>query len=150
MANHLLRQIRDQAKTALTGLQLNSVTINAIVNRSDDQALQDPELPAFVIRVRESDAEISTLGVNRLYRRTCALEVDGCQKKNATFEDDAYELIRLAEVALVNSAVIAAKRVDIQKIEIVDDAQGEKPVIRAKMTFEVEFYTASGSPDVTA
>jgi hypothetical protein len=40
------------------------------VNRSDDQALQDAELPAFRIRVRNSDAAIESIGVNRVYERT--------------------------------------------------------------------------------
>lgn len=148
MANHLLRQIRDAVKTALTGLSLNAVTIQPFVNRSDDQALQDSELPAFRIRVRTSSAAIESIGVNRVYDRVADIEVDGCVKKNATFEDDVYELVRLAEVALINSAVTAAKRIDIKSIEIVDDAQGEKPVCIAKMTFEVEFYSVAGVPDV--
>lgn len=149
MANHLLRQIRDAAKAALTGQTLNAVTIQTFVNRSEEQALQDSELPAYRIRVRVSDAATESWGVGRVYLRTCDLEVDGCVKKNATFEDDVYELIRLAEVQLINSAVIAAKRVDIKSIEIVDDATGEKPVCIARMKFDVEFYSVAGVPDAS-
>jgi hypothetical protein len=67
------------------------------------------------------------------------------QKKNATFEDDALELIRLAEVAL-SGGLTGAKAVDIRRIEIEDDATGEKPRIVARMTFNVFYYTANGDP----
>jgi hypothetical protein len=89
--------------------------------------------------------QIETLGVNRIYERRAELVVEGCQKKNATFEDDALEMIRLAEVAL--TSLTGAKAVDISKIEIEDDATGEKPRIVARMTFSVLYYTAIGSPD---
>lgn len=145
MAEHLLRQIRDNAKTALTGL--STTGSNVFVNRSDDQPLQDSELPALRIRVRESTAEIATLGVTRVYERTAALVVEACVKQNATFEDKITTILKEVEVALA-AGLTGAKRVDIQKIEIEDDAKGEKPVALGRFTFEVLFYTAIGSPDV--
>lgn len=144
MANHLLRQIRDNAKTALTGL--TTTTTHVYVNRSNDQPLQDAELPGLRIRVRTSDAVTSSMGVTRAYERTCDLVVEGCVKRNATFEDDCYLIAKEVEIALA-SGLTGAKSVDIRRIEIDDDAQGEKPVAVVRMTFEVLFYTANGSPD---
>jgi hypothetical protein len=73
--------------------------------------------------------------------------VEAIQKKNATFEDDAYDLIKLAEVAIAGG-LTGAKSVDIRRIEIEDDARGEKPRILARMTFAVYYVTAIGSPDI--
>lgn len=144
MANHLLRQIRDAAKTALTGLATTGA--NAFVNRSDDQPLQDAELPGLRIRVRASDAITSSMGVGRVYERTAELVVEGCVKRKATFEDDCYLVAKEVEIALAGG-LTGAKSVDIRRIEIEDDAQGEKPVAVCRMTFQVLFYTANGSPD---
>jgi hypothetical protein len=145
MANHVIRQIRDNAKTALTSLTTTGA--NVFVNRSDDQALQDNELPALRIKVRESDAVVSSMGVGRVYERTCQLIVEACVKQNATFEDVVYTILKEVEVALA-AGVTGAKSVDIAKIEIEDDAKGEKPVALGRFTFHVLFYTANGSPDV--
>lgn len=145
MANHLLRQIRDNAKTALTGLTTTGA--NVFVNRSEEQALQDAELPALRIYVREDDAHIESMGVTRVYTRTAQLRVEACVKKNATFEDDVYTIAKEVEVALA-AGLAGAKSVDIRKIEIEDDAKGEKPVAVGRLTFEVLYYTANGSPDV--
>ena len=145
MANHLLRQIRDAAKTALTGLTTTGSRV--YVNRSQDQALQDNELPGLRIYVRQSDAIVSSLGVTRVFERTCELVVEACVKKNATFEDDCFLIVKEVEIALA-AGLTGAKAVDIRHIEIEDDATGEKPVAVARMTFSVLFYTANGSPDV--
>lgn len=145
MANHLLRQIRDNAKTALTGLVTTGA--NIFVNRSEDQDLQDTELPALRLRVRESDAAVSSMGVTRVYERSCQLVVEACVKQNATFEDVMFTILKEVEVALA-PGITGAKSVDIKKIEIEDDAKGEKPVAIGRFTFEVTFYTANGSPDV--
>lgn len=145
MANHVLRQIRDQAKTALTGLATTGS--NAFVNRSDDQSLQDAELPALLIRVRESDAKISSMGTGRVYERSAKLEVTACVKQTGAFEDSLFTILKECEIAL-NSGQIAAKKVDIERIEIEDDAKGEKPIAVGRFTFDVLFYTALGSPDV--
>lgn len=145
MADHLLRQIRDNAKTALTGL--TTTTTHVFVNRSVDDDLQDNELPALRIYVRTSDAVVSSMGVGRVYERTAELVVEGCVKKKATFEDDCYLIAKEVEIALA-AGLSGAKSVDIRRIEIDDDAQGEKPVAVCRMTFGVLFYTANGSPDV--
>lgn len=144
MANHLLRQIRDNAKTALTGLATTGA--NAFVNRSEQQELQGSELPALRIYLRESDSKISSMGVGRVYERTAKLLVEACVKKVDTFEDDVYLILKEVEIALA-AGLTGAKSVDIQSIEIEDDAQGGIPVAVGRFTFEVLFYTANGSPD---
>lgn len=144
MTDHVLRQIRDAAKTALTGL--TTTQSNVFVNRSLEQPLQDAELPGLRLFVRESDSTVASMGVGRLYERTCNLVIEACVKKNATFEDDILTILKEVETALA-SGVTGAKSVDIRRIEITDDAQGEKPVALGRFTFEVLFYTAIGSPD---
>lgn len=144
---HLLKTIRDAAQTALNGLTLGSQQTHAFVNRSLEEALQDSELPAYRIYLRTEEDAVLSMGVNRRYDRNAELIVEAVQKKNATFEDDAIELIRLAEVALA-AGLSGAKSVDIRHIEIEDDASGEKPRIVARMTFAVWYVTANGSPDV--
>lgn len=145
MANHLLRQIRDAAATALTGLATTGSRV--FVNRSVEEALQDSELPGLRIRVREGDAVVASMGFTRDYERSCELVVEGCVKQNATFEDVCYAIAKEVEVALA-AGLSCAKSVDIRHIEIEDDARGEKPVAVVRLTFSVLFYTANGTPDV--
>lgn len=144
MANHVLRQLRDNSKTALTGL--STTGSNVFVNRSEDEPLQDSELPALRLYLRDSDAKILTMGVGRDYERSARLEVQACVKKLATFEDDLYQILKEVEIAM-SSGSIGAKRADIVSVLIEDDAKGEKPVAVGHFTFELVFYTALGAPD---
>lgn len=145
MANHMLQQLRDNAKASLTGL--TTTGSNVFVNRSEDEPLQDSELPALRIYLRESETEIKTIGVGRTYERKARLEVQACVKKLATFEDDIYLILKEVEIGM-NSGTIGSKRADILSITIEDDAKGEKPVAVGHFIFELVFYTALGAPDV--
>lgn len=144
MANHVLRQIRDAAKTALTGLTTTGA--NVFINRTEDQPLQDSELPALRIRVKD-DVAVSSLGISRVYERNAELLVEACVKKNATFEDDLLTICKEVEIALA-AGLSGAKGVDIRSIEFDEDASGEKPRALARITFNAFYYTANGSPDV--
>jgi hypothetical protein len=116
------------------------------VNRSEDEPLQDAELPALRLYVRESEAKIVSIGVGRTYERSARLEVQACVKKLATFEDDLYTILKEVEIAM-NSGTIGSKRADILTVSIEDDATGEKPVAIGHFVFELIFYTALGAPD---
>ena len=144
MAFHVLRQLRDNVKTALAGLATTGA--NVFVNRSEDEPLQDSELPALRIYLRISDAAVNEIGIKRTYVRTADLEIQACVKKIATFEDDVYQILKEVEIAM-NAGGIGAKRADIKQVHIEDDAKGEKPVAVGHFTFELEFYTQVGSPD---
>lgn len=145
MANHVLRQLRDNVKTALTGLATTGA--NVFVNRSEDEPLQDAELPALRIYLRDSDAEVNEIGIKRTYLRKADIEIQACVKKMATFEDDVYQILKEVETAM-NLGGIGSKRADIKQVRIEDDAKGEKPVAIGHFTFELEFYTQAGTPDV--
>lgn len=143
MANHVRRQIRDAAVTALTGL----TTTGSRVYDSRVYAMQDTNLPGLRIFTNNEAVKISSMGVTRLLERDLELVVEACVKQNDTFDDTLDLILKEVETALA-AGLTGAKYVQLKNIEIEMDGDGEKPVGVARMTFEAPYITANGTPDV--
>jgi hypothetical protein len=146
MANHVRRQIRDAAATALAGL----TTTGARVYPSRTYPLQDANLPALRIYTNEETVEMSSMGgANRLVQRTLNLLVEGCAKVNDTLDDTLDDIIKEVETAIAaNQTLGGAKWVQLAGIEIEMEGEGEKETGVARMTFQCEYITELDTPDV--
>jgi len=143
MANHLRRQIRDAAVSALSGLTTSGTRV--FENRVYD--LQDTDLPGLRIYTNNEDVEIASLGISRLLERSLELVVECCAK-STTFDDTVDLMIQEVEVAIAaNQGMGGAKYVQLKRIEIEMAGEGEKPIGVARMTFEVPYITALSAPD---
>lgn len=142
MANHVRRQIRDAALAALTGL----TTTSTRVYDSRVYDMQDANLPGLRIFTNNEDVGIASLGVSRLLHRDLELVVEACVKENDTFDDTLDLIIKEVETALAGG-LTGAKYVQLKRIEIEMSGEGEKPVGRARMTFDAPYITANGVPD---
>lgn len=149
MANHIRRQIRDAAVTALTGL----TTSGSRVYDSRTRALQADELPGLRVYLRD-EPEIRTAAIGagaarvRL-ERSAELVIECCQKKNDAAENDIDLMLKEVEIAL--SAVQSlggAKRAHPRRIEVEMDGEAEEEIMVGRIVYEVLYYTALNAPDV--
>lgn len=144
MANHVRRQIRDAALTALTGL----ATTGAHVYASRVDELQDTNLPALRIITNDEQVDIDSMGASRLVERTLTLVVEACVKENDTFDDTLDQIFKEVETAIAaNQGMGGAKYVQLGSIEVEMSGEGEKDVGIGRMTFEVYYITAFNAPD---
>jgi hypothetical protein len=145
MADHIRKQIRAAAVTALTGL----TTTSTRVYNSRVYPLQDAQLPGLRIDTADEQVQISSMGVGRLQERTLDLVVQACVKENTTYNATIDTIIKEVEIALAaNQGIGGAKYVQLKSISVANAGEGEKPVSVATMVFEVFYITALGAPDV--
>lgn len=145
MANHIRKQIRAAAVTALTGL----TTTGSRVYDSRVYPMQDAQLPGLRIDTADEQIAIGSMGVGRLHERSLDLVVQACVKENTTYNDTIDTIIKEVEVAIAaNQGIGGAKYVQLKSINVANAGEGEKPVAVATMTFEVFYITALGAPDV--
>jgi hypothetical protein len=143
MANHVRRQIREAAATALTSL----TTTGANVFQSRTHELQDADLPG--LRIYTNDEAIDKLQEQGDQLRTIQLVVEGCAKASSNLDDTLDTIIKEVEVALAgNQTIGGAKYVDLAEIEIDMEGEAEKECGVARMTFEVVVLTDMAAPDV--
>ena len=144
MADHLRKQIRDAAAAALTGL----ATSGSRVYESRTFELQDANLQGLRIYTNNEVVEISALGVGRTLERDLDLVVECCSKKSTGLDDELDAMLKEVEVALAaNQSVGGAKWVQLKGIEIEMVGEAEREVGVARMTFQVRYYAALGTPD---
>jgi hypothetical protein len=147
MADHVRKQIRAAAVTALTGL----ATTGARVFASRVYPLQDSDIPGLRISNPEEAIEaVSVGGANRFLERTLTLEVQGCVKQVSGYEDLVDQIAKEVETALANNNTLGAlcKYITPRGIETELSGEAEKPIAVATLRFEVVYYTALNAPDV--
>ena len=147
MADHVRKQIRAAAVTALTGL----ATTGARVFASRVYPLQDTDLPGLRISNPDETIEPASMGgANRYLERTLILEVQACVKQVSGYEDLVDQICKEVEVALANDNTLGplAKWIVPRGIQTELVGEGEIPVAVATMRFEVLYYTALNAPDV--
>ena len=145
MADHLRKQIRDAAVTALTGLATSAA--NVFENRTHE--LQDANLPGLRIYTNDDAVSISSFGVSRLLNRVTELVVECCSKKSSGLDDELDAMIKEVEVAIsANQGIGGAKWVQLRSIQIDMEGEAEKEIGVARMTFEVHYTTALSTPDI--
>ncbi len=150
MANHVRRQIREAAATALTGL----ATTGSRVFQSRIYPLSDADLPGLVISTDEEQVEVASIGSPVLLSRLLNLQVVAKAKANANLDDTLDAIIKEVEAAL-NASVSAntlgglAKQIDLSGISIGMSADAEKPIGQAVMSFTVQYKTQANAPDIS-
>lgn len=150
MANHIRQQIREAAATTLTGL----ATTGSRVYQSRVYPLSDTELPALVITSNEEQAEVSAIGFPALLNRQLNLQVRALAKANANLDDTLDSMIKEVETVL-NASVAAntfgglAKQTYLSGIFIEMNAEAEKPIGQAVMSFTVQYKTLANTPDIS-
>lgn len=146
MADHLRKQIRDAAKTTLTGLTTTSTRVFA----SRARMVAAADLPCLRIFCDDESIVLKTMGPNRERERRLNLVVEGCCAGNSGYEDTADLITKEVEIALDgnNSLGGLVKWIEPRSITQEFSGEGETVIAVAKMEFEVLYYAAKGAPDV--
>lgn len=145
MANHVRRQIREAVASALTGLSQTG----ANVFESRVYPIQSTELPALRVYTNAEAVAIGSIGASRLLERGLEVVVEAVVKAVTGFDDTIDTIIKDVEVALASAQTAGgAKYIQLARIEIELDGEGDQPVAVARMSFEVPYITALGAPDV--
>lgn len=146
MADHLRKQIREAAATALTGL----ATTGSRVFASRARPLQASDLPALRVYCDDESIEHVSTGPERLRERRVDLIVEACAQANADLDDTLDQVAKEVEQALDanNSLGVGVKFIEPRDITAEFMGEGETTIGVARMRFEAVYYTAKGAPDV--
>jgi len=148
MADHLRKQIRAAAATALTGL----TTTTSHVFKNRDRDLQAADLPALRIWTLEEATSVQSMGVGRVREHTLQLIVEACVKANSAYDDTVDLICKEFEIALDNHTTQTlsglCKYIKPAGFELEVEGEGDKTIAVGRMTFEVIYFTAQGAPDV--
>lgn len=147
MANHVRRQIREAVATAVTGL----ATTGARVYQSRVYPVEQTNLPGLLIRTYRESSKAETIHAPRLMERTLLLEVIAVAKAVTDLDDTLDGICKEVEIALAMPvSALAGKAKDITLIatDIELNGEGERPTGRARMIFEIEYFTLDNAPDV--
>jgi len=146
MANHLRRQIREAAATAVTGL----TTTGARVYQARVYPLQEAEVPGLLVFT--NDEASARVGMPRpsLFERHLQLVIEGHAKAVSDLEDTLDAIAKEVEIALSTDAGFLAlvKPASLVSTEIDLVGEIEKPVGRVRLTFDCTYYAREDTPDV--
>jgi hypothetical protein len=112
--------------------------------------LQAADLPALRVFCDDESIELKTMGPVRERKRTLELVVEACCAANSDADDALDQMAKEVEVALDNnnSLGVGVKYVEPRSIKSEFMAHGEVLIAVARMSFEVLYYSAKGTPDV--
>tara|TARA_R110002012_G_scaffold281373_1_gene470416 strand:+ start:114 stop:560 length:447 start_codon:yes stop_codon:yes gene_type:complete len=146
MADHVRMQIRNQAVAQLTGL----TTTAARVFDSRVYPLEDANLPALLIYTKSETSEPIEIGTNRTSERLLSLNIEAYVKSTTNFEDTLDTICKEVEQAIAADPTLSGKAKDcyLESTEIEFNAEGEKPLAFATLTFLTSYYVQEQSPDV--
>lgn len=150
MADHLRKQIRDAAVTALTGL----ATTGARVFRSRTLAVPPEKRPCLLVYTKDEDAERDSMGADPGILRTLDLMVVG--QGDATRDlalDDLLDRMALeVEVALMADKTLGGLAMTsvIATSEHLLTGEGEVEQGAVMLTFEVIYRSRQSDPSQAA
>ena len=146
MANHVRQQIRERLGTVLTGL----TTTGSNVFESRVYPLETASLPSLLIYTKSETSEPIVIGSNRLLERTLSVAVECYVKATSNFDDSVDTICKEVETAIAADPTLnsLAKDTFLESTEIEYNAEGEKPVGFATLTFNVNYYNQEQAPDV--
>ena len=146
MADHVRMQIRNQVVTQLTGL----TTTASRVFDSRVYPLEDANLPALLIYTKSETSEPIEIGTNRTSERLLSLNIEAYVKSTTNFEDTLDTICKEVEQAIAADPTLSGKAKDcyLESTEIEFNAEGEKPLAFATLTFLTSYYVQEQSPDV--
>lgn len=151
MALHLRDQIMDALATALTGLTTTGARV--YVDRdADTEPLADGELPGLTIVQGDETSEVRTLQTPRVFERL--LDVDISAFVKLTTSTAARKQLNLIDkevqiaIAANLSLGVGAKYITPVQASFEFAGDGDKPLARARLRYQVMYLFAENAPDV--
>lgn len=138
---HVRKQIRDRVENILRGATLATGGIFA----SRVYPLTQAKLPALTIYTGSEASGLQSMGTRTL-ARDLSLIVDAYVRVTDTFDDDVDALcVQVEEIIAADYTLNGlAKNTVLSSTEIDFDAEAERPVGVARMTYTIRYVTAIG------
>ena len=143
MADHIRKQIRDAAATALTGL----TTTGSNVFPSRNHRTRPGDLPGLLIYTKDEDSAPDNFVRPRDLSRELELIVVGRAKDNATLDDTLDLICAEVEAAIGNSTLSSLVKDLILETTVIEfDGDGDAEHGDAVMTWRAQYRTAENDP----
>ena len=145
MGNHVHRQIREAAATALTGLA--STGANVYTNRL--YPLPAAALPALRVSLDDEQAEPASVHAPVILQRTAILVVECCaQADDDSLDDTCDQMAKEVETALAAGITVSGRHLDalFSGSRFDDEAAGLDAGVK-RLEFRIEFFTPANAPD---
>jgi hypothetical protein len=150
VANHVRQQVREAVAASLTGL----TTSGSRVFQSRLLALDDNEMPALLISTNNEEIEPLNINGNPMLERSLEIVVTAVAKVSVNLDDTLDSSIKEVEAAINASAAAntlngLVKDTTLANIQVEMNAEADKPIGWAIMTFKATYYTQAASPDIS-
>jgi hypothetical protein len=143
MANHVRRQIREAIGTAVTGL----TTTGARVYQSRVYPVQAANLPCLLVYTESEQVRTVSIAGPAVLQRTVRVQVDAVAATVTDLDDTLDGICKEVEIALAGlNTGVAAKHV-LVATELELQGTSDQPIGRARMTYEVDYFTTEDAPD---
>lgn len=136
---HVRKSIRDNVKTALTGL----TTTGSNVYQTRVYPLAEDKLPGIAIYTRTEDTEYQTITVPRVKERTLRIAVEAYVKALTDYDDTLDKIALEVEAALYTDLTRGgfAKDTRVVSFDSQFSGDGDQPIAYATMEVEVDYFT---------
>ena len=140
---HIRKSIRDNLKSALTGLTTTGSNIHA----SRVYAIRT--LPAIIIYTLNEDSVYETVGLPRTISRTLNVVAEFYVKGNTGYDDQIDQISLEVEAAIYSDVTLGgvAKDTRLVSLDVQFRGDGDQPVGIGVATIEVTYVTTEGSPE---
>ena len=136
---HVRKSIRDNVKTALTGL----TTTGSNVYQTRVYPLAEDKLPGIAIYTRTEDVEYQTITVPRAKERTLRIAVEAYVKALTNYDDTLDKIALEVEAALYTDLTRGgfAKDTRVVSFDSQFSGDGDQPIAYATMEVEIDYFT---------
>lgn len=144
MANHIHRQIREAAATALTGLA--STGANVFANRL--YSIPSASLPALRISLDNETAEPISIHQPMMLAREAVLSVECCAAGGDSIDDTCDQISKEVEIALSAGLTVSGKTLTpyLTASGYTDEAGGLDVAVK-RLDFRITYETLNTAPD---
>lgn len=145
MADHLSRQIRAAAASAVTGL----ATTGTNVHEQRVYPLDEAGLPALLVYLGDEEVEALSLSTTPTQRRLIELFIAGVVHDTDPVDDTLDAIAKEVETALLADGTLGglAKQITLTGTSRDAEVEGTKVAAAIELAFAVEYHTRAGTPD---
>ena len=145
MADHVHKQLRAAAATALTGL----ATTGANCFPSRVYPIPNGTTAALKVYVQSGDAELIEATEPEEYAETVELRVEAVVEAATAYDDLVDQIKKEVQAALSGGLTVAGKTVSVtyRGFDTSDEGEAAKPQSSCVMRFESVLYYAADTPD---
>lgn len=155
MPNHVRRQIRDAAVTAVTGLSTTGTRVYAA--RTYPLAASG-QMPGLLVYTDSESSEAISMGgaATRRMQRQVLIQIEGIAKAVDTVENTIEDIAKEVEVAMMTDPTLGGLVKDLELtatakgFSTVTSSTGDQPVGGIRLTYRATYHTRANAPDVAA